>query len=629
MKSERKRIEFSLLFQPSGRQIKVTRDETILQGGEKARVTFETECGGKGKCGKCKVKIIEPAPDIKHIGHTSDINETEKELLTDDEIKSGIRLACQTKLTGDVVVQNLCETKTSTAKIDIKGFERKVKLDSGIRTILVKCKTPQLGEKASYLDKLTGKRFKREKRNISLQSLQSISKNLGRAINEMTVVTFRDEIIDIEAGNTKSKNYGLAVDIGTTTLACYLINLNNGEQVTALAKTNSQAIYGSDVLSRIRYSNKAGGLRELHRRVKADINDMIKVACDKGMIKQDNIYKMVLVGNPCMEHLFEGISPVSLGRKPYAPIMRGIVQTKAKHLGIMMNKEGITLFLPLVSGFIGADAVAMILACRMDEDDKNKLAVDIGTNTEIVLSTKRKLMACSAAAGPAFEGAHIKYGVRATDGAIDKVRIDNEVKINVIGNVPAKGICGSGLIDAVAELLRIGVIDQKGRILGREELPPHISLNLRERVSSTNEGTQFEIARPDERYDKKPIYLTQKDIRELQLAQGAIAAGIRFLLKESGISMREVSEIFLAGAFGNFISVKNTIRIGLIPHVSLSKVRFVGNTAGEGARLALLSERLMKKAESISEKVQYLELSDRQDFLDLFVESMVFPVIKT
>lgn len=627
MISERKKIEFSLLFQPSGKQIKVTRDETILQGEEKAGVPFEAECGGNGRCGKCKVKIIEPAPDIRHIGHTSDINETEKELLTDDEIKNGIRLACQTKLTGDVVVQNLCETKTSTAKIDIKGIERKIKLDSGIKKTLVKPKTPQLGEKASYLEKLTGKRFTRGQ-HASLQALQSLARNITKATSEMTVVTFRDEIIDIEAGNTKSKNYGLAVDIGTTTLACYLVNLNDGDQVTAVAKTNSQAIYGSDVLSRIRYSNKADGLRELHRRIKTDINDMIKEVCDKGMIKHDNIYKMVLVGNPCMEHIFEGINPVSLGKKPYAPIMRGIVQAKAKHLGITINKEGVVFFLPLVSGFIGADAVAMTLVCRMDESDDNRLAIDIGTNTEIVLSTKRKLMACSAAAGPAFEGAHIKYGMRATDGAIDKVKIDNEIKINVIGNVPAKGICGSGLIDAVAELLKTGIIDQKGRILGREKLPPHLSPGLRERVFSTDEGNQFEIVKPDESYDGQPIYLTQKDIRELQLAQGAIAAGIRFLLKESGISMSEVSEVFLAGAFGNFISIKNAVRIGLIPQVPLNKVRFVGNTAGEGARLALLSERLMKKAESISEKVRYVELSDRKEFLDLFVESMVFPDIK-
>lgn len=628
MISERKKIEFSLLFQPSGKQIKVTRDETILQGEEKAGVPFEAECGGNGRCGKCKVKIIEPAPDIRHIGHTSDINETEKELLTDDEIKNGIRLACQTKLTGDVVVQNLCETKTSTAKIDIKGIERKIKLDSGTKKTLVKPKTPQLGEKASYLEKLTGKRFARGQ-HASLQALQSLARNITKATSEMTVVTFRDEIIDIEAGNTKSQNYGLAVDIGTTTLACYLINLNNGEQVTALAKTNSQAIYGSDVLSRVCYSSKTGGLRELHRRIKADINDMVKEVCDKGMIQHDNIYKMVLVGNPCMEHLFWEISPVSLGRKPYASVMRRAVHTKAQQLGIKINKEGIVFYLPLVSGFIGADAVAMTLACRMDESDDNRLAIDIGTNTEIVLSTKRKLMACSAAAGPAFEGAHIKYGMRATDGAIDKVNnLDNEINVNVIGDAPAKGICGSGLIDTVAELLRIGIIDQKGRILGREKLPLQISPNLRERVSSTEEGNQFEIVKPDESYDGKPIYLTQKDVRELQLAQGAIAAGIRFLLKESGISVREVSAIFLAGAFGNFVSIKNAIRIGLIPQVPLNKVRFVGNAAGEGAKLALLSERLMKKAERISEKVRYVELSDRKEFLDLFVESMVFPDIK-
>jgi len=626
LKSRRKRVELSLFFLPSRKQVKLNHRQTILQGGVKAGVPFEANCGGRGICGKCKIIIIEPAANFAHIGHTSDLADAEKRILKDDEIKRGIRLACQTKLRGYVIVQNLAESDTTAAKISIKGIKSDIKVASGIRKILLKLQEPKLGERVSYLGKLIGGRFNPNKCWASLNSLQNLSKNLTRDTREMTVVGFGNGIIDIERGDTRDKNYGLAVDIGTTTLAGYLINLYNGEQLTAVAKTNSQTLFGSDVLTRIKHANTVGGLKELNRIIRNDVNEIITAVCDQGRVKQEHIYKMALVGNPCMEHLFLGIKPTSLGRKPFAPVMREIVQARAKQLGMKINSEGIVFCLPLVSGFIGADAVAMILASNIDEAEGNVLGIDIGTNTEIVLGTKGKLMACSAAAGPAFEGAHIQYGMRAANGAISKVTMDKTAKLNVIGNVLAKGICGSGLIDAVAELRRIGIIDQKGRILNRNELPSHISPNIRKKVSG-NGVNRFEIAGPDESYEKKPIYLTQKDIHELLLAKGAIAAGINILLKEFRINIQEISEILLAGAFGNFINVENAIQIGLIPKLSSNKVRFVGNAAGEGAKVALLSEKLLKKAKRISEKVRYLELSDRKDFLDFFVESMVFPSI--
>ncbi|MGA2914953.1 MAG: ASKHA domain-containing protein [Sedimentisphaerales bacterium] len=392
------------------------------------------------------------------------------------------------------------------------------------------------------------------------------------------------------------KYFGVAVDVGTTTLAASLVNLKNGNEIAVIGEVNPQISFGDDVISRIKHAADKNGLAELQKTVIRQINAIINQLCKQGGVGRENIYEVAIAGNTTMEHLVCGIDPSPLGQLPFEPVWRGAKVINASELKIEINSKGIVYIFPIIGGFVGGDISAGMLALDLLNQPQPALMIDIGTNGEIVLVNNNKIMAASTAAGPAFEGARISCGMRATIGAIEKVKFNNECIYNVIGNVKPMGICGSGLIDVTAGLLNAGIIDSSGRM----------------------KQPEFVIA------DK--VKITQKDIRQIQLAVGAIRAGINIILKQSDLRPVDLKKVFIAGGFGSFIRRNHAQRIGLLPmEIGHEKISFVGNTSLAGVKLALLSIKAREKAENLANQTKHIELSADSDFQDEFASAMIFP----
>ncbi|MBE3090839.1 MAG: DUF4445 domain-containing protein [Candidatus Atribacteria bacterium] len=617
-------------FLPDKKNIKVNEGTTILEALERAGINIDTPCGGKGICGKCKVLFVE------EISAASPI---EKKLLSEGEIKKGFRLACQAKLFQDSIVEIPLEIKldfkrvfSSNSKGDIHRTKNNFSIESNLKKVFLDLEEPSLDDQRSDWERIKDGLSSKKIENISnlktsVEILKKIPVLMREANFKITVILYNNEIIDIENGETTTSNYGIAFDIGTTTVAGYLIDLESGEELFAVAKTNPQIIHGDDVISRIGFAQQSkGGLEKLQKEIVVTLNEIIRETTQKAEIDKSNIYETVIVGNTCMHHLFLGLNPINLAPSPYIPVIKEILSLKVKDIpGLSLNPTANIYMLPNISAFVGADILAGILSTSMWRQDKTVLFVDLGTNGEVVLGSKGELWACSTAAGPAFEGSRISSGMRAAEGAIDKVKIDNKSIIyKVIEDGKVRGICGSGLIDLIAELLKLGLINKSGKLIDREEGNFELSEEIKRRITKEKEGNRFLLAKSDETIIGKPIYLTQKDIREVQLAKAAVYAGIKILLKEVNILPEDIQEILLAGAFGNFIDKKSAVRIGLIPNLPLKKIESVGNAAGRGAEITLCSNKLRELSQEISKKVKYIELSSRPDFQEEFIKAMIF-----
>ncbi|MCK4309091.1 MAG: DUF4445 domain-containing protein, partial [Candidatus Atribacteria bacterium] len=585
---------------------------------------------GKGICGKCKVLV--------HKG-ISTIISIEEKFLSKEEIKEGFRLACQTKVFKDSIIEIPLEIRldfnnvfSSKLKGDIHHIKKGFSIDSDLRKVFLNLEKPSLDDQRSDWERIKDGLSLKKIKNVSnlkipVKILKKIPNLIRKADFKVTVTILNNEIIDIEDGDTTKSRYGMAFDIGTTTLAGYLINLRTEKELSAVSKTNPQIIYGEDVISRIEFVQKQkNGLEKLQKEVVNALNEIIRETTQKAKINKKNIYETVIVGNTCMHHLFLGLNPINLAPSPYIPVIKENLSLKAKDIPEFVLDPNTNIYiLPNISAFVGADIVGGILSTSMWREDKTVLFVDLGTNGEVVLSLNKKLWSCSTAAGPAFEGARISSGMRAAEGAIDKVKIDNKfIAYRVIKDVKVRGICGSGLIDLIAELLKLGLINKSGKLIDREECKPELSEEIRKRIIRDKEGNKFLLAKSDETIVGKPIYLTQKDIREVQLAKAAIYTGIKILLKEVNISPEDIQEVLLAGAFGNFINKESARRIGLIPYLPLRKIKFIGNAAGTGAEIALLSKKMREVSQEISNKVKYVELSSRTDFQEEFIKAMSF-----
>jgi uncharacterized 2Fe-2S/4Fe-4S cluster protein (DUF4445 family) len=403
-----------------------------------------------------------------------------------------------------------------------------------------------------------------------------------------------------------------------------LIELESGEQLASVSSLNPQAVYGGDLMSRIAFAQfNPTNLRKLHTRIVGLLNQHVAEVCRASGVLPKWIYKAVVVGNTCMHHLLLGIDPSHVGLAPYAPVMRHAAVLPARELPLKIAPEGRVCLLPLVAGFVGADAVAVALATRLADSPALRVAVDIGTNGEVLLGSRDRLLACSAPAGPALEGAQIRHGMRGAQGAVDRVAIEGNVRVHTIGEAPALGICGSGLIDLLAGLLDAGVVDWTGLIdvEGRDRLPSA----LRERVVVRGEERTFVVLRPGEAGARSEIVLTQDDVRQVQLAKGAIASGIAMLLHVAAVPIASVEELLLAGGFGNYVSIASATRIGLIPALPAGRVRYVGNAASLGAQLCLLSEAERARADAVAARIEHVSLAAHPDFEQLFVDAMNFP----
>ena len=544
----------------------------------------------------------------------------DKKFFTSDEIKSGWRLACKNYITGKLIVEIPAYSSLENLRILSRGKRKKLKFNPAIIKKYIEIIPPTLKNQQSYVSLL---KDKLNIKKIDLNTIQHISEILNNFDNKVTGVIKDSELLTIEGGDTREKNYGIAFDIGTTTVVGFLVSLNSGKVLHISSRANLQISSGADIISRIAYSIKSkDNLLQLHQNVIDTINYIIDQLIKKSGISKYNIYELTIAGNTVMSHLLLKISPESLSHSPFTPVFTESIQTKAKELKINVNPEANVYIFPNIGGFIGGDIISGMLVHNIEKSKKIKIAIDIGTNGETVIGNKYRMIACSNAMGPAFEGAHISCGMPAMNGAINKIDfLEDEVNITVIGNTKPSGICGSALIDLLANLLNRGIINEKGKFNNPEDLKNNVPEKILERLITIKNQTAFLVYRDRNR----EIVLMQSDIRELQLAKAAVFSAIKILMGILGVSIESVSEIFIAGAFGNYIRPENALRIGLIPDISLEKIKPVGNTAGEGAINALISRNERKRAELIAKKIEHIELSLQKKFQDEFTGALFFP----
>ena len=597
---------------------------SILRGAHAAGIDITATCGGRGRCTSCRVKFVTgtvPPPTI--------MDEIQ---LGDDQVREGYRLSCQCVPSEAVTVQVAPPLEERAFQIlgagpGVVGMGR-VTLDSGIRKQVVKVGLPrEEHHQTSDLEQLAAA-LGVTPADVGLAVLQGLPGALRDDPAGVTVTTFAaaggERVLAVERGDTAGMKFGLAVDIGTTSVVSTLIELESGEQLGSVSSLNPQAVFGGDLMSRIAFAQfHPGNLRKLHTRIVGLLNQHIEEICRQSGVLAKWIYKVVVVGNTCMHHLLLGIDPSYVGLAPYAPVMRHPLVLPARELFLKVAPEARVCLLPLVAGFVGADAVAVALATRIYESAEIRIAVDIGTNGEVLLGSRDRLWACSAPAGPALEGAQIRHGMRGALGAIDRVTVDDDLHVHTIGEADALGICGSGLIDLVAGLLDAGVIDWTGliQVESRAALPP----KLAERVVMRGEERQVIVLRPGEAGARAEIVLSQDDVRQVQLAKGAIASGVVMLQHVAGVPDARVAELMLAGGFGNYVSIASALRIGLIPPLPVERIRYVGNAAALGAQLCLVSETERQRAERVAARIEHVSLAAHPDFERIFVDAMNFP----
>ncbi len=451
---------------------------------------------------------------------------------------------------------------------------------------------------------------------------------LSRLKEGLTIVLAGRGVIGLTAGNTAHRQYGVAFDIGSTSIVGFLMDLSDGSEVAVASAVNKQNVYGDDIIGRLsRAQRNAEGLEKLHRMLIEEVNDILTELSNSTGVGLDEIYEVTIVGNMAMHHFLLKLDSTFLGLAPYAPVIRESYTIIASELGLALGDYIPIFVLPNIAGFVGSDTVAVMLAAETTTSKAYRMAIDVGTNGEMALANKSRFIACSAPAGPALEGARIKMGMRAAEGAIDHVKITDDVETTVIGDVPPVGICGSALIDIVAELVRVGLMHHSGAFKRHDELGPEVNETLRERLieAEKRKDTYFILARAEDTGADTDVIFTQTDGRECQLAKGAIRAGTMMLINEMGITDEDLEEVCLAGAFGNFLDPQNALRAGLTPQVKLEKIRPVGNAAGVGAKLALVSVVERRRAIRIARKTEHIQLSGSPEFQKAFTYAMQFP----
>lgn len=610
--------EVPVTFLPADRTAYVLAGTRLVEAAAEAGVILDLPCGGDGICGKCRVRVETQAGEP---------TEAEERVFSQDEIHQGYRLACQTLVCGPTTVF-VPDASLLTAKHQIlvraeNTVQGPVEEPSVLKRYIELPPPSRDNDEPDLLrlQKILGM-FE-----IDLTLLQEIPRRLREWNFRGTAVLSEGRLMDFEQRDTTAEKFAVAFDIGTTTLAAMLVDLNTARDWAVASRLNPQTRYGDDVLSRILFAREnPRGLPILHETIVQAVNEMIGELCGRTGIERENIYALAFSGNTTMQQLLCRMDTSSLGSVPFVPAAGFGLSFSTAELGLHVHPRGRAYVFPIIGGFVGGDTVAGILATELTNTSGPTLLVDIGTNGEIVLWANGKLTAASTAAGPAFEGARISCGMRGSDGAIEKAVIDGRLRFNVIGNVAPAGLCGSGLIDVAAELLRHKVLSPQGKLLASDQLPRDVLPDLRQRIVLHDGKAAFLLVPKDESATGKPLVLTQRDFRELQLATGAIRAGIGILLKRAGLKPQDLTEVFVAGGFGNFIRRGNAQRIGLLPgQLDHHKIRYRGNTSLAGARLAALSIRARRLAEDLARQTEHVDLSRDPDFHQAFAEAMIFP----
>ena len=612
------KVVYRVTFEPDGRTLEVPAGRTLLEAAQAAGVQLEAPCGGRGTCGGCRVLIPDdpPAP-----------SEACRRVLSGEEIGRRLRLACQVRVRRDLCVVIPEEARRRDQVILTEGVAFDVPLRPNVRKVAVRVPEPSVTDQRADADRLLDALAEAGLDGLTVgpAMLRELPRRLRTLDFHPAAVVVGREVVHLDRPTAVDACYGLALDVGTTTLVGYLVNLVSGETVAVASRANPQAAYGDDVIARIEYCGRQKtGARTLQALVVDALNEILAEACRRAQVKPAAVYEAAMVGNTTMNHLLLALPVDAIARAPFVAASASSHSVPARSVGLKIHQRGRLYTGPLVAGFVGADTVGVILATGMHAAERLTLAIDIGTNGEIVLGTRERLLACSTAAGPALEGARIRYGMRAAGGAIDRVDIvDGRVTVRTIGDEPPVGLCGTGLVDAVAALAEAGVIDPTGRMRPAEAVAG--APDLARRLRPADGEPAFVLVEAGEACCGHPILLTQRDVREVQLAKGAIAAGVRTLLDVYGAAMDDVAEVLLAGAFGNFIRPDRARGIGLLPDVPLEKIRFVGNAAGAGARMLLINRNLRYVATDVARGVEHVELSERRDFQERFAEAMLFP----
>ena len=611
-----------VVFQPDGRTLYVPDGQTLLAAAQAAGIHLEAPCGGKGTCGGCRVIIAKDAPPPSAACRRE---------LAGEEIRRNMRLACQMHVHSGLRVVIPEETRLGNQKILTDGVERAVPLAPNVRKVAVRLPPPAVSDQRADGDRLLDSLAQAGAPDLTIdvKTLRDLPERLRALDFHPAVVAIGGEVVSVDRPSATEACYGIAFDIGTTTLVGYLTDLVTGRLAAVASRANPQTAYGDDVIARIEYCGTTrNGERTLQTLVVDAMNEMVAEACRRAAIKPTMVYEATMVGNTTMNHLLLRLPVKQIALAPFVAASASAHEVAAKDVGLKIHPLGRIYTAPLIASFVGADTVGVILATGMHESRRLRMAIDIGTNGEIVLGTSERLLACSTAAGPAFEGARIRYGMRAATGAIDRVDIvDEKVVLHTIDDAPAAGLCGTGLIDAVAALVESGVVGANGMMRSAADLAA-VRPALARRIVGADGDTGFRLADKKETESGHPILLTQKDVREVQLAKGAMAAGAATLLEEFGAAIGDVEEILLAGAFGNFIRPDRALAIGLLPRVAAEKVKFVGNAAGTGARMLLANRNLRQVADGVARGVEHVELSQRPDFQMRFAEAMFFPAGK-
>ena len=639
----------TVILQPSGRRGQVDEGNSVRAAARELGVEIESICAENATCGKCMVLVEEGRFEKYNIEskreHLSPMGGEERaylerrpKLLKDKGWEIGqVRLSCQCKVLGDVLINVPEESRGNKQIVRKSAGERAIEIKPSVRKYYVSMTPPNLERPIADWERLAKGLetsmglVRRGEENlprwfdlkIDYQCLRTLSTTLREAKWNVTVSVWQDkEIIEVQPGYVE-ESYGAAVDIGSTTVALYLCNLRTGEILAAESEMNPQIVYGEDVMSRIQYSiEHQDGLQKLHKAMIGILNKLLQQAAKTANIQTKEILEMVLVGNSTMHHLVLNLHPKDLGLAPFVPAIHSSVDIKARELGLQINLAGNIHVLPTIASFVGADTSAMILAEEPHKQDENWLLIDVGTNAELILGNRKRLLCTSTPTGPALEGAHVEYGMRAAPGAIERVHIDEktlEPRYKIVGEDDwntgkAKGICGSAIIDAVAELFRAGIVDSRGKF--RKELSS-------KRVREGENGWEYVIAWAEETSIRRDIPMTQQDVRQIQLAKAALFVAARTLLKRSGLQSPD--KIILAGGFGSYIDKEKAMLIGLIPDCRLDKVYAVGNAAGDGARIALLNVEKRNEIDSVTRKVERFELPTDPEFQNQFMLATSFP----
>lgn len=584
----------------------------LIELARKSGVILLSPCGGRKECGKCKIKVT----STKGIPEPTDI---EKECLHDQELEEGIRMGCQFRLPseGHLTVEE-CYRFHFLHKDALAG---KIKERAGRSVSLLTIKAHGGGNAGSLDERVALAALEAGFQEIEIPptALQEGSK-FDSKLSELSAIVIGDRIVDIYPFTQKRRQLGVALDLGTTTLVGYLVDFTSLSCAGERCIINPNGSYGADVMSRIsRISREPAKLEQMQSELIGAINQMVDGFVTSGISRQD-IVSVVAVGNTFMMHIFWGISPQSLALSPYMPVFKGKLLGKGRDLGLKINQEAMVITLPCIGGFVGADTTGAIIATSISDSEECFLLVDIGTNGEIVLGKNGDLVATSVAAGPAFEGVHMNCGMLAASGAVSSIKVDEDgvLTIGVIDEKPPVGICGSGVVSGVDALLRAEVIDSRGIFKDPGSLPPR----LRERIIQTEEcGKAFVIAYTPE---KKPIYISQKDIRELQLAKAAIYAGIELLLRELRLTYMDIEKVYLSGVFGNYLDIDSALNLRILPQVKKEKIIPVGNAAAGGAILSLLDIDNLDKVERLARSIRYIPMSGRRDFFQTYMQAMRF-----